>query len=169
MIHRLRLFAALTVVAVVPAAWADDVPAGFKTGTPELKAAGALAFGPEGILFVADAPAGTIYAIATGDTKPAGTRIEGRELDGPSAGSSASPGPGGRQRHEGQPGQRQRHIRARGKPGPRPCWSRSGPTGSRAGPAEDVKYSSVKVNNTAGRGPAITSIVFHKGTCTSPG
>ncbi len=40
---------------------------GLKEGTPELKSAGSLAFGPEGILFVGDAKGATVFAIATGD------------------------------------------------------------------------------------------------------
>ncbi len=42
---------------------------GMKEGTPELKSAGSLAFGPDGILFVGDSKSATIFAIATGDTK----------------------------------------------------------------------------------------------------
>jgi hypothetical protein len=38
-----------------------------KKGTPELKSAGTLTFGPEGVLFVADPMAATIFAIDTGD------------------------------------------------------------------------------------------------------
>ncbi len=40
---------------------------GMKEGTPELKSAGSLAFGPDGILFVGDSKSATIFAIATGD------------------------------------------------------------------------------------------------------
>ena len=42
---------------------------GMKEGTPELKSAGPLAFGPDGILFIGDTKSATIFAIATGDTK----------------------------------------------------------------------------------------------------
>ncbi len=42
---------------------------GLKEGTPELKSAGSLAFGPDGILFVGDAKGATVFAIGTGDTK----------------------------------------------------------------------------------------------------
>ena len=42
---------------------------GLKEGSPELKSAGSLAFGPDGILFVGDSKTATIFAIATGDTK----------------------------------------------------------------------------------------------------
>ncbi len=41
-----------------------------QTGDAALKSIGPLAFGPEGILFVADAKSAAIVAIATEDTKP---------------------------------------------------------------------------------------------------
>src|SRR5262245_26428807 len=44
---------------------------GMKEGKPVFKSMGPLAFGPEGILFVADAKSAAIVAIATGDTQPA--------------------------------------------------------------------------------------------------
>ena len=44
---------------------------GMTEGAPALKSAGPLAFGPDGVLFVADTKAATIFAIATGDTKAA--------------------------------------------------------------------------------------------------
>ena len=44
---------------------------GMNEGKPEFKSMGPLAFGPDGVLFVADAKAAAITAIATGDTKPA--------------------------------------------------------------------------------------------------
>ncbi len=42
-----------------------------KSGKPDLKSAGQLAFGPEGILFAADTKGAAIFAIATDDTTPA--------------------------------------------------------------------------------------------------
>jgi hypothetical protein len=42
-----------------------------KEGKPELKAMSQLAFGPEGVLFIADTRAAAIFAVATDDTKPA--------------------------------------------------------------------------------------------------
>ena len=42
---------------------------GLKEGTPAIKTASALAFGPDGILFVGDTKSAAIFAIATGDTK----------------------------------------------------------------------------------------------------
>jgi hypothetical protein len=60
---------ALAVLALFagPALSAEDLLASLKKGTPELKSAGALAFGPQGILFVGDTQAATIYAFDTGD------------------------------------------------------------------------------------------------------
>ncbi len=54
-----------------PAAHAANWTAGMNEGKPALKSMGQLAFGPEGILFVADTKAAAIVAIATGDNKPA--------------------------------------------------------------------------------------------------
>lgn len=50
---------------------------GLKKGTPELKSAGVLTFGPDGILFVGDAKSATIFAIQTQDTtgSPATVRL----------------------------------------------------------------------------------------------
>ncbi len=42
---------------------------GLKEGNPDIKSAGPLAFGPDGILFVGDAKGATVFAIGTGDTK----------------------------------------------------------------------------------------------------
>ncbi|CAN5205713.1 hypothetical protein BH23VER1_BH23VER1_33180 [soil metagenome] len=45
---------------------------GMERGAPDVKSAGSLAFGPEGILFVADPKGAAVVAIATGDTESAG-------------------------------------------------------------------------------------------------
>jgi hypothetical protein len=60
-------FALLLAVALFATETRADLTDSLKTGTPELKSAGALTFGPEGILFVGDAQAATVYAIDTGD------------------------------------------------------------------------------------------------------
>jgi hypothetical protein len=65
---------ALTLLAlsgVVPAARTAHWTADMKEGKPEFKSMGPLAFGPEGILFVADTKAAAVIALATGDTQPA--------------------------------------------------------------------------------------------------
>jgi len=54
----------------LPAASADWL-AGMKEGKPEFKSMSQLAFGPDGILFVADTKAAAVIAVATSDTKPA--------------------------------------------------------------------------------------------------
>lgn len=67
-----KLFAALLVAAAGITATAADRTEGMSKGTPEFKSISALAFGPDGILFVGDPTAGSITAIATGDTKAGG-------------------------------------------------------------------------------------------------
>jgi hypothetical protein len=51
---------------------------GLEVGTPTLKSVGPLAFGPDGVLFVADNASGAIFAIDTGDSDPV---AEARPLD----------------------------------------------------------------------------------------
>jgi len=60
----------MLLLGLNPAA-AADLTAGMKTVKLELKSAGPVAFGPEGILFVADPLAATVHAVATGDTAAA--------------------------------------------------------------------------------------------------
>jgi len=61
----------LAVGLAVPAARAANWTADFKEGKPVFKSMGPIAFGPDGILFVADTKSAAIVAIATGDTKAA--------------------------------------------------------------------------------------------------
>lgn len=67
---RTKLLVAALLLATAAPAYAADL----KAGTPELKSATALTFGPKGLLFVGDSVGATIYAIDTGDTKPAGNK-----------------------------------------------------------------------------------------------
>ena len=71
----LSLGAALvTLVLFAGVASAADKPAGLdQTGTPDIKSAGPLGFGPDGVLFVGDPQGAAIFAIDTGDTKATGT------------------------------------------------------------------------------------------------
>lgn len=57
--------------------------AGLKAGHPPLKSASAMAFGPDGILFVGDSLAGAVFAIDTHDTTPAARApaVEYKEID----------------------------------------------------------------------------------------
>src|SRR5262245_41130966 len=70
--YRLSVLAALALATVCQAAPAAaelkaDLLASLKSGEVTLKSAGALAFGPQGILFIGAAAAAKIYAIDTGD------------------------------------------------------------------------------------------------------
>lgn len=61
--------ALLAVALLASAAQAADLTAGMTEGKATFKSMGPLAFGPDGILFVADTKAAAVVAIATGDTK----------------------------------------------------------------------------------------------------
>jgi hypothetical protein len=50
---------------------AADPSASLKKGTPDLKSAGPMTFGPDGILFVGDTQGAAVFAIDTGDRTPA--------------------------------------------------------------------------------------------------
>ena len=56
---------------------------GLSVGSPELVSAGAIAFGPDGILFVADSTAATVFAIDVADPGPSGSTapVEVSRLD----------------------------------------------------------------------------------------
>lgn len=61
-------FGLLVVVFVLNPLLADN-KWGLKEGTPDIKSAGHLAFGPDGILFVGDAKGAAVFAFATDDTQ----------------------------------------------------------------------------------------------------
>ncbi len=71
MLHRLSAFAAVAALAMAfghsPAAEEADPLASLKEGEVALKSAGALAFGPKGVLFIADPAGAAIVAVDTGD------------------------------------------------------------------------------------------------------
>ncbi len=69
MLPRIRIaLAALAVAALFAGSLqAADLAESLKKGTPDLKSAGPLAFGPEGILFVGDPQGAAIFAIDTED------------------------------------------------------------------------------------------------------
>ena len=77
-LFKLVLLLSLAVALVA----APPVPTGMTTGKADLKSAGPLAFGPDGVLFIGDSLAAQIVAVdtqdnkATGDTK-AGVNIAG--------------------------------------------------------------------------------------------
>jgi hypothetical protein len=64
--------AAVVAVALAGSSFGADSPgASLKAGNPNIKSAGPLAFGPDGILFVGDTTGAAIFAIDTGDRTPA--------------------------------------------------------------------------------------------------
>lgn len=65
--------AAIWLAASCPSDAADQY--GLSKGTPELKSAGPMTFGPDGILFVADTKAAAVYAINTGDKQGDASRV----------------------------------------------------------------------------------------------
>jgi len=70
MLHRLCALSALAVLCMTvgrASAAEADLTGSLKKGTVELKSAGPLAFGPQGILFIGDPKAAAIYAVDTGD------------------------------------------------------------------------------------------------------
>jgi hypothetical protein len=83
MFARVRLlFPALLGAALIAATvHAADSTDSLKKGTPDLKSAGPLAFGPDGILFVGDPQGAAIFAIDTGDKAPAGGPIKVEKID----------------------------------------------------------------------------------------
>jgi len=66
MFIKLLSLATLIVFTSMSSSQAGDIR-GLDKGTPEMKSATTLAFGPEDILFVGDAKTATLFAIATGD------------------------------------------------------------------------------------------------------
>jgi hypothetical protein len=81
MLRSTSLVAAAFGLAVVlsGAASADGLGDSLKKGTPDLKSAARLAFGPDGILFIGDNTLATVFAVGTGDTKAAskaGVKVE---------------------------------------------------------------------------------------------
>ena len=74
MTHTARIAMAAVAVAAAlaaPSADAADPSAGLKTGNPDIKSAGPLTFGPDGILFVGDTQGAALFAVDTGDRTPA--------------------------------------------------------------------------------------------------
>jgi hypothetical protein len=72
--HRMKTYPfALSLLAfgLLAASARAGLTTGMKEGNPALKSMSQLAFGPEGVLFIADTKAAALVAIATDDTKPA--------------------------------------------------------------------------------------------------
>jgi hypothetical protein len=67
-VKKLASMLVLSALALLPAS-AANYSSSLKAGKAELKSAGPLAFGPAGILFIADPAAATVFAVDTGDQK----------------------------------------------------------------------------------------------------
>jgi hypothetical protein len=71
---RLRIFCSLVVVALFAMmSFSANMTDSLKPGKADLKSAGVMAFGPEGVLFVGDSIGGAVYAIDTEDRTAAPT------------------------------------------------------------------------------------------------
>ena len=64
-------FCVMVALLFTATALSADYSASLKTGKAELQSAGALAFGPEGILFVGDSKGAALFALDTQDRTPA--------------------------------------------------------------------------------------------------
>ncbi len=80
---RFHLLAALVAGLVAGSASAAGLTESLKKGTPDLKSVGAMAFGPDGVLFVADPKGASVLALDTQDIKPVGSAaIKMEAIDG---------------------------------------------------------------------------------------
>src|SRR5580658_4624088 len=66
-----RLFTLVLFVSLCSLAFAAPATTGMTMGKADVKSAGPLAFGPDGVLFIGDSLGAQIVAIDTGDTKAA--------------------------------------------------------------------------------------------------
>jgi len=170
MFTRLRYFAALAAVSFTTVAVAEDATSSLKKGTPEIKSAGALAFGPDGILFVADAPSSTIFAIATGDAKASDTKaLKVEKIDaaiGSLLGTTGTDIIINDMKVNPASGNVYLSV-MRGKgPGALPAIVKVGADNKVTEVSlKDIPFASTKLDNAVAtqRAPAITSIAFHKG------
>ena len=72
--HLFTTLALLAVLSVASAGNAADLWR-LKTGTPDLRSAGTLVFGPDGIIFVGDQKGAAVFAIDTGDVKGTASEV----------------------------------------------------------------------------------------------
>jgi hypothetical protein len=94
MLHRTSLYPKLGVCLFAASlAFSANLSSSLKPGKADLKSAGPISFGPEGILFVGDPMGAQVFALATGDVKAAaGGEMTFADLNGKIAallGSSA--------------------------------------------------------------------------------
>jgi hypothetical protein len=165
----LTLLAAAVLAGPAAADPAADPTAGMTTGTPELKAVSALAFAPGGVLLVGDPVSAAIYAIATGDTAPAGKDDVKLENVADAAGSLLGV-PGNQVAVNDlkvNPASGNVYLAVTRKGGtPAPAILKLGRDGKLADvPMKDVKFSVAKIPNATekNRTEAITNIGYADG------
>lgn len=73
---KMRFVAMALLMGLLCCPWSDAAEWGLRAGSVELKSAGPLAFGPDGILFVGDAKAATIFAVDTGDASGSPSQVK---------------------------------------------------------------------------------------------
>jgi len=78
---RIVVWALLITLLVTFSVQAGDLTASLKKGAPDLKSAGPLAFGPDGVLFVGDTQGAAIFALDTAD-KAAATSAGSIKVEG---------------------------------------------------------------------------------------
>ena len=78
----LKLVLALAVCALLVGTAGAAAPDSLKQGTADLKSAGPMCFGPNGVLFVGDPMGAAVFAFDTGDTKTASGHIKAEGIDG---------------------------------------------------------------------------------------
>jgi hypothetical protein len=78
------IFAAALILVLTTALSAADFTESLKPGKADIKFAGPLAFGPDGVLFVGDSLGSAVYAIDTGDRIPVDNpaEIDLKDIDG---------------------------------------------------------------------------------------
>ena len=84
----LSFVAILSAISFAGSAWAASATDSLKAGKAELRSAGRMAFGPDGVLFVGDSLGGQLFALDTADTTPVakGAAIDMTGIDGKVAG-----------------------------------------------------------------------------------
>jgi hypothetical protein len=75
------LLAALFTVGLTTAAAAAGLTDSLKPGKADLQSAGAVAFGPDGVLFVGDSMGASVFAIDTADTTPVAGAAEVEDIN----------------------------------------------------------------------------------------
>lgn len=82
-----KLYSILAIAAafvlLIAATRSSKNPYGFSKGTPTIKSISALAFGPDGILFIGDSKSATVFAVDTKDNAPVekAAQVEIKNID----------------------------------------------------------------------------------------